>query len=525
VSRHFWPRGCVRNGYSQIGHLERAALSRAKAFLEIVNQPAAKFANPLRGASNQQKAIAALVALLFVVLAVAGFRLASGETALATLTQMDGGAKRDTADSIEDWITAEVGDEFTWGDGARTEKKQSANFRLTTGAKLTLKPSSQIRFQRSHEQGGLGIQVDVGEADIETTEGELTLDSDFGPIIVSPNSTITMRREGDQIVVGVELGQVKLGKERRVVETGEEVGLELGGIVVDVPVAESEPPAPEEPDEEPEEEEEPLNVGNGVPHADLVVSAGDNFTVHDPTPPTAVGFRVGGVCDGPALLKVGKLKTEAKGQANLPLPRGRHKYEVRCLDTPESVAASGAVSVLRDAGTKQLPSFTPSASVATDGRRYTVMYQYRLPKVTVTWPTAPQASSYTLTVGGRTIKTTSPSYTFKSLRAGTHRAVFSAASTPPRKSRTTTISVVYDSQAPAARVSEPASGYAPGAALKISGQALPGWKVSVDGNELEVDSQRRFSSEHTAKGALPIAFSHPTHGMHYYLRRPQASAQ
>src|SRR5690606_37782395 len=143
---------------------------------------------------------------------------------------------------------------------------------------------------------------------------------------------------------------------------------------------------------------------------------------------------------------------------------------------------------------RALPAFTPSANVATDGRKYTVLYQQRLPEVSVSWPSAPQADAYTLNVGGRTITTQSPSYTFRSgsLRAGTHTVVFSAATEPPRQSRAPTISVVYDTQAPAARVSDPPSGFAAGSPVKVAGQALPGWSVSLDGKELPVDSQRRF---------------------------------
>jgi hypothetical protein len=219
---------------------------------------------------------------------------------------------------------------------------------------------------------------------------------------------------------------------------------------------------------------------------------------------------------------MGSLETEAKGKVGFSLVSGTHPYEVRCLDAPDKVAARGSVRVIQDSGMRSLPAFTPQASVSTDGRKYTVMYQQRLPQVSVTWPSAPKADAYTLTVAGRSINTSSPSYTFRSgaLRAGTHSVVFSAATDPPRQSRATTISVVYDTQAPAARVSDPPSGFAAGSNVKVAGQALPGWTVSLNGKELPVDSQRRFSADYSANGAVPIAFSHPTHGMHYYLRRP-----
>ena len=238
--------------------------------------------------------------------------------------------------------------------------------------------------------------------------------------------------------------------------------------------------------------------------------------VHDPSPPTAIGFKLRGSCDGPARLTSGNLRTEAQGQANLRFGPGQHAYEVRCLDKPDEVAAQGTVRVLQDAGTKKLPTFAPTASVATDGRRYTVLYQHRLPTVTVSWPTAPQ-------IGGRSIQTKTPSYTLAALPRGRHTVVFSAASTPVRQSRSTTIEVVYDSQAPAARVSDPPLEFDPSGQVKIRGQALPGWSVSVGDQPLEVDGQNKFSTAVKGDGTIPIAFTHPNRGTHYYLRRPKAA--
>ncbi len=490
-----------------------------------MSESVAKPEQSAKGISRQHLAIGLAVFLFFLVLAILGYKFFLND-ALATLSTYEGDADRDTSEAMEEWFDATVGDDFFAGDGARTLAKSKAFFRLGTGALLTLKPSSQIRFQRSAGgDGAIGLQVEVGEADVQTKDGTLTLDSQFGPIVINPNTTVTMRRNGANMVVDVELGSIQIGEQQRTIEAGDAVELEIGGIVLDVaPIGESK----EEPseDEEDPEEEVPLNLGNGVAGADLVVSSGETFTVHDPAPPTAIGFRTAKLCSGPVRLVSGKQQTEAKSQPALRFEQGKHSYEIRCLETPEKVSAQGSFRVIRDAGTRQLPSFTPSAQVTTDGRRYTVMYQQRLPQVTVMWPSAPQASSYTLTVGGRTIKTSSPSYTFKSgaLPGGTHTLVFSAASTPARQSRATTVAIVYDSQAPAARVSEPRDDFEAGSPVKVAGQALPGWTVSLDGQELEVDSQRRFSTEIEGKGALPIAFSHPAHGMHYYLRRPRTSS-
>ncbi len=463
--------------------------------------------------------IGAMVLVFLLVLGFLGYRWAS-KGGLATLVDLEGTPERDYSSQLEKWITAEQGDEFNGGDGARTSESEVAHFRLKGGARLELKPSSRIRFQTSVDENTLGVSVELGEVDVRTSNGSLRIDSEFGPIQIHENSRLALKRRDGQLEVGVELGSIELGKGGRTIKAGETVEVDLGGIVLD-----REAVAPKEPEEEAKEEEPELEKGDGVDTADLVVSAGETFTIHDPRPPTHVGIDVSKVCGGkPARLSAGKQKTEALKVARLRFSPGQHKYFVRCLDEPNQVAASGNLAILQDAGTRNLPNFAPSANVSTDGRRYTVLYQHRLPQVHVSWPNAPQASSYTLQMGGRTITTKSPNHTFKSVPRGTHQVIFSAASTPPRKSRMTTISVVYDSQAPAARVAMPPAGYEAGSTVDVEGQALPGWTVSVAGKELEVDSQRRFKAEVRPDASLPITFSHPSYGTHYYLRRSKSSS-
>jgi hypothetical protein len=465
----------------------------------------------------------ALVVLLFSSLAYFGFRWMQGNS-LAVLVEYSGDAHRDTAAQVEKWFVATKGDEFENGDGARTRDGATAQFALANGARLILKPTSQIRFQhKPGEKGALGLAVEVGEADVRTDQGTLNLDSAFGEMLIDAGSLVTLRRQGDQMALMVELGSLQLSESQRSVDAGEEIVLELGGIVVDEKKEETPESSPGAAAKADEEKEKELDRGDGLTRADITARAGSSFTVHDPNPPTAIGINMSSVCKGPGRLNFGSKKTDSESQGNLPLGAGVHKYEVRCLDDLEKVAASGTIVVVRDSGSKQLPSFTPQASVATDGRRYTVLYQDRLPQVTVTWPSAPQATQYTLTIDGRAITTSGPSYSFASLNKGAHSLVFSANSTPARSSRATTVAVSYDSQAPKGRVEEPRGSFSPGGAVRVAGQALPGWNVSVGGRSLEMDGQHRFSAEIQPNGSLPIAFSHPTHGMHYYLRRPQGA--
>ncbi len=479
--------------------------------------------------AGRRRAVSAALALLFLVaLGVLGYRWARDDS-LARLVELSGGPERDSAASLEHWRAAAVGDRFMNGDGARTSARDQAYFQLNNGARVRLQPASRVRFLAA-AKGGSQLQVDLGQVDVQSEAKAVRVDSEFGELRLDPNSSIHLRREADRLQVEVEVGRLELGDERRAVASGQRVQLELGGVELDATRAPSAapaalptpPPPPEPPAPQPPPEPQPeLKLGDGSAHAELVVHAGDSFVVHDPQAPLAIGFGLAGVCAGPAQLRSEKQTTEAAAQPSLRFGPGRHRYEVRCLDRPDVVAAQGTVSVLGDAGTRQLPSFAPTANVVTDGRSYTVMYQYRLPRVTLSWSSAPAASAYVLEVDGRAIQTRKPSYEFPALGSGTHRVTFSAATQPPRRSRTTTIDVVLDRQAPAARVASPPLGFEPAPSVSVAGQALPGWQVSVGGDPLPLDGQRNFARDVAGSAPIAIAFSHPTHGTHYYLRRPK----
>src|SRR5690606_1764909 len=142
--------------------------------------------------SKRQKSYALLVALLFLVLGVGRYRWAT-DRSLATLVDFSGAPERTLQKEAANWPKASKGDNFHDGDGARTPADSEAHFRVVGGSRLRLKPASQIRFVRNHtgKKGTIGLQVEVGEADVRTDEGVLSLDSEFGPILIEANSAVT----------------------------------------------------------------------------------------------------------------------------------------------------------------------------------------------------------------------------------------------------------------------------------------------------------------------------------------------
>ncbi|OQX69697.1 MAG: hypothetical protein B6A08_03585 [Sorangiineae bacterium NIC37A_2] len=437
---------------------------------------------------------------------------------IAVLMEFTGRPERDFAVAMNEWSPAARRDAFFDGDAARTDKTSSASFRLGARARLFLRPDSQVRFGRRSGSGTLGVTVELGQVDVGTVDEGVRLESLFGELALEAGSTVRLQRVGSRLVASVVLGQVVLvGPSPRSLGAGESFTLELGGLVVDGPSEGVKEAARPGRDEE--------NSAPPSPPSDLVVSAGETFWVHDPEPPTRIGFQSEGLCSGQVRLRVGEQEVQGEGTVSLSFGAGKYKYALYCTDGGERLAAEGQFDVLRDKGAKPLPAFTPSATVHADGRVYTVYYQERLPQVTVVWPSAPSGTTYELTIDGQVMSVAQPSVSLASgrLGPGTHQLVFSTTGTPKRTSRKTTVDIRVDAQATAARVAEPSERFEPGSPVSVAGQAMPGYSVMLDGTELPLDNQRRFSTIASPKGTMALAFTRPGRGTHYYLRRPKSS--
>lgn len=278
--------------------------------------------------------------------------------------------------------------------------------------------------------------------------------------------------------------------------------------------------------------------GRGLGRADVSIQSGQTLVIHDPAPPTAVGFLFGTQCErgviklnGQRSAIPGERTAHGKGRVILALGPGRVDYSLQCRrddGTEGPPVATGRVTVLQDSGTRPVPKNAPSTYVDVTGRNYNVLYQNQLPRVTVQWSAAPKdASGFTLHLssGGRTrsYSTTKPAYTFSSgsLGEGTHQVYFEGGG---RVSRRSSIAIHFDNATPAVSLQTPvSSGVGPGGQLPIRGTALPGWSVTVDGKPVGQDAEGRFSvntSMPTDGRPTTVQLTHPTRGAHVYLRRP-----
>ena len=276
--------------------------------------------------------------------------------------------------------------------------------------------------------------------------------------------------------------------------------------------------------------------------ADLAIQAGESPVVHDPRPPTAVGIRFGGACPGEGIVELSESASfrgelfisKGSGQANVRVDAGRRggtqHYRVRCIEQgglAEAAAASGTIRVVRDAATRQLPRAAPVNTVDADGRRYTVLYQNRLPQIAFQWPGTSDAGPYKLHLAPekgqpRVFDTSEPAYRTRAgeLDEDTYQYYFQGASA---RSKTSVLRIEFDNAAPSAYLRLPAVSQAwRGDSLEVAGTALPDSEVSVDGVAVPLDRQGRFSTQVAlpiATGSVAVRLTSPRQGVHYYRRR------
>lgn len=279
-------------------------------------------------------------------------------------------------------------------------------------------------------------------------------------------------------------------------------------------------------------------LGRGLDHSDLDISVGQSLVIHDPSPPTAIGFTFGERCVRGVIRLNSKSKSAlpsgdfARGEKRVALlvGAGHVDYSLSCVADDGQVGAvnvRGTVTVLADAGSKPVPLKAPATTVEANGRAYTVLYQNQLPAVTIRWPGAPgDATTFKIkrTTSGqsRTYSSSSASYTFSpgALGEGSHQLFFEGGG---RVSRLTTVNILFDNATPAASLQTPAgAGGPPGSELRLVGSALPGWVISVDGKASSPDAEGRFSvTTHMPPAGRPalLYLTHEKRGAHVYLRK------
>ncbi|HEU4581480.1 MAG TPA: FecR domain-containing protein [Polyangiaceae bacterium] len=414
------------------------------------------------------------------------------------------------------------------GASVRTEQGWSAlaegPARLQPGTQLRLARKTSVDLEHGRERAQLqtGQYVIAPRAGVlvEASEGSLAAGSEVvvriavpgGEIVVAPAGlvNVSLGSAGTLLDVKAQQASVESNGEAQQIRAGQRATLTRSGE---------------------------LSVqGRGLEHADVEIEAGESLTIHDPAPPTAVRFRFAGVCPelGVLQLRAGRSGQYAVGEGavSLSLGRGTQRYELRCGTEGGKLVKQGKLSVLSDDGSRRVAARAPATTLAADGHRYTVLYQNRLPVITLTWPDGPTGTALELThsFAGKEekIATREPLHVFESgtLREGRHDFAFTGGG---KLSRHTRVDIQFDNAAPTATLDPPPPhALEPGDALTISGIALPGWQVQVGQQRAPQDDQGRFSlptNWPSDTGAIAVRLSHPERGTHLYVRRPAPSAR
>jgi hypothetical protein len=452
---------------------------------------------------------------------------------LAKLETKQGQVDRDFATQLGKWLSAPVAASFKVGDGVRTAAGATAKLRLSDASNVVLQEKTLLRFLAMPPgEKARGLDVQQGEVELDVGSQELKIQTGAGPAVLAPGSRIRLSKTAQGTRFAVEIGSAQLSDAKRDVKAGEAIEIGIGNAVLEpapppVPAPSATTSAPADP--VPSAEAALLDQdkrARGPETLDLLAGPGESLIIHDPHPPTLVGFSAAR-CSGIAVLEVGAKRRETIGarQVSAAFAAGSQRYRLRC-DTEKEPFAEGTIHVLSDSGNRRLAAGAPANRIDADGRRYTILYQGLLPKFSVRWPNPPSAGPFALQVrsakGVRRFAGSGPSVSLPggALAEGSHELWFEAGG---QRSRATTVVVQFDNAAPTASISAPAErSFAPGATVAVAGSALPGWTVSVQGRELVQDGQQRFSGEASAPTdvrALAIRFSHPVRGVHYYLRR------
>jgi hypothetical protein len=478
------------------------------------------------------------------------------EPPIATTLEVTGGAERGRADG---WTAAVAGTTFIVGDTLRTGAAAQARVGLTGGGVLRVGENARIRFQRGAISGQRApdLAVEMGSAEVDEVLSDISVVTAIGPARIQRGTHVRVRADGQTATLEVVVGRAVM------LEAGQEVAIDAGqgirirlgsaeiqrfALHVGDAIVERRAAAPEVP---PAAASAPPDAGPAVAdspaapaaraargdtsRADITLTAGESATVHDRRSAAVVRLRLQGLCPGEAIVELGGGRHHAErltgsGAVIFRLGPGSRTYRVRCDgDAHREPRAAGTLVLRRDSGDVPLSRRAPTDVIDADGRRYTVLFQTRLPQVTLAWPGAPAGVDrlqlhVESSAGQRLIEGASPRRPLPAgtLAEGTYTVWYLAPD--GKQSPKTSITIRFDNAAPVAQFFPSGSAEAP--AIAVDGVTVDGAKVTVGGQPLAIDGHGRFRGQAApleGDDAVAVRLEHPRTGVHYYVRRHAAA--
>ncbi len=387
-------------------------------------------------------------------------------------------------------------------------------------------------------EAGVGVKLPRG-ASVELARGndratvtgpaEITIGAIDGPIVGAKTGTTRVSARDAEVAVSVPGGVI-------VIRTGGDAGIEIsrrdtiarverGEVTLDGEKTDATARAGET---GVIAKDGTASVRDVVPTSvDVALPTGESAIIHDPTRKVAVQIDLAGACTGGGVLEL----ADARGSFRAPRRIGGDKaaffagagvtrYRVRC--DGGGAVKTGSVRVAGDTGAAAVVRTAPVNLIETDGRRYNVTYQNRLPAITVSWNEATGASKL------HVISNSGPERTFDG--SGAHKLASGTLTegshilwitTGARSSARTTVKIGFDNAAPTAQITAPPARAPWTDDVAVTGVTVEGWSVAVDGKPADRDGSGRFRAEvaTAGKNAFAVRLAHPQHGVHYYLRR------
>ncbi len=498
-----------------------------------------------------------------------------GDEVVAEIARAKGDVQRDHRAFTGQFAKASVNDTLHLGDALRTGPGSGAELKLFPDGVARIEERTLVRFMSERPADGVErLTIEEGMIEIDAMAVDLELDTGHGIARVKKGSRIRLRaNDPNDVQLDVLVGRVRIerkGQPDERIQAGETLTLAAPRpaaaaaqpALVNPPDApapapaapasgagtaaapEPTPPGPIPPG--PTAAPEPAAASNtskpavgaatdGRDDADVVksidfrLSSLEDAVIHATVLPVDIALPIEPCVEAASVsIKAGSKRRTLQTQPNasevlLRLKAGPQKIEIRCGTQTRNVS----LRVLRDAATQELPRSAPEVDVAADGRRYTVRYQNVLPSVAFSWPGAEPSPRYVLLIKreqGREqrFESTQSERTLKSgeLTEGEYSFAFQTAD--GKRSADSHLRISFDNTARSAYLSEPTENSVRGDAIRVAGGALSKSNVSVAGVPIQPDNQGRFEATlpHAASdNAIAVRVSHPSTGVHYYVRR------
>jgi len=486
---------------------------------------------------------------------------------VATVIETQGTVERN--DAGQAWTATGPGFVFAVGDAMRTGAASQARLRLTSGTVIRVLEHARIRFARGAlpTARGADLNVELGSAEVEAATEEMAIVTALGVARVERGARVRVSSDGARSSLEVVVGRAVLlaSGGDLTIDQGQGARVNPGDakperyeVVMGAPIVDAPPPPPPAPPPPPPAEPVVPAPAAAAPvpaavddqasasrtshaRADVTLQAGDSGTLHVGGRTLSLRLAFERLCPDEANVEVKNghdhRKLVGSGALVLKLRPGAVRYSVRCAGDARAAKprATGTLTVKRDGGDAAVSRRAPVNALDADGRRYTVLFQTRLPALTLGWAAAPAAA------GDATLHIESPDgvQTFASPTAkkqlssgalGEGSYVWWYSTGDDHASPKTTVTIRFDNAAPTAQFFSKRSGAEPpGPGLvAVDGVTIDGAKVSAGGQTLAVDEHGRFRAvvaPLTGDDAVIVRLEHPRTGVHYYVRQPASRRQ